>query len=100
MKKIIALVLSVLLVASMLAFTSCGKEPTAYELISAAAEKSSALKDIELEQTVNMKMDMMGMSMDVPIKMTMKGKNIDSDDAIYYSLVNTTMMGMSVDSTV
>ena len=40
MKKIIALVLSVLLVASMLAFTSCGKEPTAYELISAAAEKN------------------------------------------------------------
>ncbi len=100
MKKIIALVLSVLLVASMLAFTSCGKEPTAYELISAATEKSAALKDIELEQTVNMKMDMMGMSMDIPIKMTLKGKDIDSDNAIYYSLVNTTMMGMSVDAVV
>ncbi len=100
MKRIISLALSLMLVVFCFAFASCGKEPTAYELISAAVEKSAALKDIELEQTVNMKMDMMGMSMDIPIKMTMKGKDINSENAVYYSLVNTTMMGMSVDSTV
>lgn len=103
MKKLLTLALALLMIVSCFAFASCTKEPTAYELVSSAVEKSAALQNIELEQTVNMKMDMMdmmGMSVEVPITMTMKGKDINSENAVYYSLVNTTMMGMSVDSTV
>ena len=100
MKKILSLALTLMLIFSCFAFTSCGKEPTAYELILSAVEKSSALSDIEMEQSLNIKMDMMGMSMDVPITMTLKGKSIDSENALYYSSATTSMMGMTVDSVV
>lgn len=100
MKKFSAIALSLILIVSCFAFASCGKEPTAYELISSAVEKSSALSDIEMEQSVNMKMDMMGMSMDVPITMTLKGKSINTDNALYYTSATTSMMGMTVDSVV
>lgn len=100
MKKIISLALSIMLLVSCFAFASCGKEPTPYELISSAVEKSAALTDVEMEQTVNMKMDMSGISMDIPITMTLKGKDINTDNAVYYSLVKTEMMGMSVDAVI
>ena len=98
MRRLTALVICILLVLA--SFASCGKEMTAYELVSSAVEKSSSLNDIELEQKVDMKLDMMGMSMDIPITMTMKGKSINTDSPILYSDITTSMMGTTVDSIV
>lgn len=100
MRKITALALCVLMVLSAFAFTSCAKEPTAYELVYEAMEKMSALDSLELEQKMDMKMDMMGMTMDVPMSVKIKGKHIKSDSPILRADMTTTMMETSVDSVV
>jgi len=98
MKKIFTLALALLMALSALSLASCEKALTPYETVAAALEKNAQLDAIEAEQVIKMKMDMMGMTIEMPVNGTMKATGIKSGNPVMYSKASTTVMGTTMDT--
>ena len=80
MKKFLCLVLALFL--ALASFVSCMKEENAYEVVSAAIEKNKSLDSYEAELKFDVKIAMQGLSLDVPIALNMKTKNVGRADEV------------------
>ncbi|MBQ7011512.1 MAG: hypothetical protein IJN63_07370 [Clostridia bacterium] len=98
MKKVITIALAIAIAISCFGFASCGKQLTPYETVEAALAKNAELDCLEANQTIKMKMDMMGMSIEMPITGVMKATGIKSGNPVMYSKASTSMMGTTVDT--
>ncbi len=96
-KRILALVVAVLMLVSVFAMASCKAEPTNYELVSDALTNVKALDEADMEINIGMKMSVMGMTMEMPVKMSMQAKGLTTDDPVAYIAMTMSTMGMSVD---
>lgn len=77
MKKIKYITFFALLLVVALVFAGCSspqgsKEQTAYELVKSASEKNLALDSSQLEISLNMKMSLMGMTIEMPTNYSIK----------------------------
>lgn len=102
MKRISALLLALIMIFTL---TACGKdkdpvkndEPSAFELIDSATKKTEKLDCAEMDMTMNMSMDMMGMSMDVPMSYKIKGVDLQSKSPKMEMDITMSMFGMTID---
>ena len=97
MKRIKTTVFIALLLSVVLVLAGCGstaKEQTAYELVKSAAEKTNALDSSEMNMEINMKMSIMGMTMDLPMKYNIKTAK-DGDAVNTLGTMDMSVMGES-----
>ena len=99
MKRIVTLLLAIVFAVSFL-LTGCSqienlvKGAGAYSLVKGAVEKTNELDSADVKVTVNMKMQMAGMSLDVPIVMEMKMSGLKGNAPIGTAKMKTeTFMG-------
>lgn len=90
-----------LVLVMLFTLVACGKddvnETTAFALIDAATKKTQALDSAEMDMTMNMSMDMMGVSMDIPITYNIKGVGLQSSSPNLEMVMSMTMFGMAVE---
>ncbi|MBQ9745347.1 MAG: hypothetical protein IJW21_00810 [Clostridia bacterium] len=97
MKKITK-ILSLVLVFSMIALVlaSCGTTPE--QRVMAAMAKMAAAKQSDSTATMKMKMDMGGMTVEVPATMEMKSDETDPENPIVYTSIKMNVMGQNMDT--
>lgn len=76
MKKITAIILSVIMVLSMLIMTGCKQKP-AEELIPDAIENTSELDAFDIEYEISVDASVMGIGMEIPVKGVIQLDSID-----------------------
>lgn len=97
MKKITALALVLVMLVSLFALTSCEeKKATAYTLVTDAVAKMETLDSFEADMDIKMGIDMMGVSMDVPMQYNVKAAGLKGDNPVSLSTVSMSMMGMTI----
>ncbi len=74
-KRIFALFLAVCLSVTGILLASCQKEPTAEELLKKASLKTAALDAYSAVMEMKLDMNMLGMSMEIPVTVDIKVKN-------------------------
>lgn len=79
MKKLTAILLTVLMVASMLTLVGCKQKP-ADELIPDAIEKTSELDAFDIDYKISVDASVMGMGMEVPVSGKIQVAGIDDID--------------------
>ena len=96
MKKIVSLVLIAALALSLVfALASCG-ELTAYQLVSDAVAKTTALDAMDAELKMNMKTTTAGITMDVPVTMSMKATGLKGENPLVSANIVMQMFGQDV----
>ncbi len=76
--------------------SSSSKPVTAKSLeteLSNAITKTEDLNDIDMSYVIKIKMEMPGVTIDMPINMVMQAKNMDSNDPIMYMSMEYSVMG-------
>ncbi len=101
-KKIVSLFLIIALLCATVVFTACEDEndsaKTDAEIINEAIEKTGALNEISASMKMDFTMEAEGVSLTFPISAQIKGKNLDSDDDMIYSMkMSMSMMGQKMD---
>lgn len=82
MKKLLSLVLMAALALSLVfALASC-EQLTAYQLVSDAVAKTNGLDAVDAEMKMNMKTVTSGITMDVPVTMSMKATGLKGENPI------------------
>jgi len=94
-KRLFALFLAISLSVIGTLLVSCQREPTAAELLEKASEKTAALEAYSAVMDMKMKMNMMGMSMDIPMTVDMKVKN-QKDNLIMLAKYDMSMFGQEI----
>lgn len=103
MKRILSLIL---VLCILLSFAACGKdkeegsttnELTAYELIDSAIKKTQALDSLDMKMIMSMKMTVEGESVEMPVEYYIKAVDIHSKNPRMSMVMNTEIIGMSVD---
>ena len=98
MKRISTLLIALLLVvASVLSIASCSALKTE-EVINNAIENTSKLTEFEAKMDMVIDMKMTGMTMNIPMSVSMKVKDADKENPITYALMSMEMMGQKVES--
>ena len=104
MKKLISLLL-VLCLACTAMMISCAKDPatnddppaekplTPAEQVSEAIKKIDALSDIDFDMNMDIKMNVSGTEMEIPVKMNYKIKGVHAENPVIYNKTEMTMMG-------
>ncbi|MBQ9760889.1 MAG: hypothetical protein IJW16_06030 [Clostridia bacterium] len=98
MKKIFSLLLVICVLISAVSLSSCGNQPRK-TLIKNAIEKTEKLKSVEQRMTITMTMSVNGVSVEIPIKAHIKGKNLDTSKPTLYEQMTVTAMGERVSVT-
>ncbi len=94
MKKIFVLCLAVLMLLSV---GSCAKkEQTLYDVLSEAQNNVKALDEVDMDIVMDMSIDVMGMTMAMPVKMSMQAKGLTSGNPVSYIDMTMSMMGMDI----
>ena len=97
MKKILSAVLALCLIMSALLAVSCGKEPTARELVETATAKYENLDAYEGRLEYDITMNIQGVTMSVPISADIKMTDIKSGSPIIDMNMTMEVMGQKVD---
>ena len=100
MKKYKSIAFIIMLLVVALVFAGCtspkgSKELTAYELVKSAVEKNAALDSSEMNIEMNLKMSIMGMSMDVPTTYNVKCAK-ENGSAVSSAVMEMSVMGKSL----
>lgn len=82
-KRLLALFLALTLSTLGILLASCQREPTAEELLQKASLKTAALESYSAVMDIKIDMDMMGMSMEIPMTVDMKVKNQLTNPTIF-----------------
>ena len=93
MKKILLTLLALILVAS---FASCGALKTE-KVINDAIENTSKLTEFEAKMDMVIDMSMTGMTMNVPMNISMKVKDADKENPIVWANMSTSVLGEAVE---
>lgn len=107
MKKIFALLLALFICFGV--FTACGKEKEDdgridsaeqmdYTVFEKAMEKTQELDSLYATMKMDISMSAEGISMEIPVDMILKIKDVKSENPVIYANVSMTMMGMNVQS--
>lgn len=99
MKKLFALSLALIIILSVAALSSCQKELTPYELISAAEQKLSEADGIEAKVNMQMKMSLSGITMDIPMEITIVASGLKSDNPTAKVSTETSIAGTTANAT-
>ena len=95
MKKLTAILLTVLMVASMLTLVGCKQKP-ADELIPDAIEKTSELDAFDIDYKIAVDASVMGMGMDIPVSGKIQVASIDDiDDLELYASFEVDLSDMA-----
>ena len=103
MKKILSVLLVLSIVCSAMLMVACDKDGgvdesiSAKELISDAIEKTQNADSMAGKMTMSMTMSMMGMTIEVPMVIDMKIKNIRSDMPTAYADINIDMSALGME---
>lgn len=97
MKKFLAVLLVLCLSLSVLTLVSCEKEKTTAEKVSEAIEAVQAYDAYAATYDMNMKMDMMGMSLDVPMTMDLKIRDAHSESPVASIDMTMEMFGVELE---
>lgn len=104
MKKLISLLLVLCLVCTAM-MISCTKDPstnddppaekplTPAEQVSEAIKKINALSDLDFNMNVDIKMNVSGTQMEIPMKSNCKIKDVHAENPVIYNKTEMTMMG-------
>ena len=96
MKKIIALICMLIMVATCFAFASCQALDTV-EVINGAIEKTAKLNEYEAKMNMNVEMTMSSITMSVPVIVDLKVKNATMENPIIYAKMSTEIMEEKMD---
>ncbi len=98
MKKITTLLIALLLVTvSVLSFASCNALKTE-EVINNGIENTSKLTEFEAKMDMVIDMKMTGMTMNMPMSVSMKVKDADKENPIAWALMSMEVMGQKIES--
>ncbi len=94
MKRISAMLLSfVMILAVVTGMTACQDEKTVYQLYTEAQEKNANLDSIDATIEMQMKMDMSGTSMEIPMKYWVRASGLTGDKPVMRIDMDIEMMG-------
>lgn len=96
MKKSIAVLLALVVVCTLPALSSC--EKSAYETFSAAYERFNQLDEIDAEMNAVMKMEMTGMTIEVPVNYVFTAKGLQGDTPVMGGTMKMSMMGQDIEA--
>ena len=99
MKKLVAIVLTVCVICTAM-FAGCGplaKEETTFEILNKATANTQSLDSMSAEMKMEMKMDMEGMTMSIPLTAQVKAKNLKSDSPVMSSEISMSLLGQSIE---
>lgn len=94
-KRLFALFLAMCLSVVGVLLSSCQREPTAEELLNKASEKTAALESYSAVMDMKINMNIMGISMDVPMTVDMKVKNLQPNPTVL-AKYNMSMFGQDI----
>ena len=94
-KKIASLALAAMIVLSLISLTSCEKL-TAYGLISKGIEKSESLDSMEADMTLQIKMELQGTSVNVPIVYHVKAAGLKTENPVMSAGMQISMLGQEM----
>ena len=102
MKKILSVLLVIAILCSALFMVACNKDGvdesiSAKELISDAIEKTQNADSMAGKMTMSMTMSMMGMTIEIPMVIDMKIKNIRSEMPTVYADINIDMSALGME---
>ena len=95
MKKLTAVALALVMLVSVFALTSCEKV-TAYSLVADAVAKTNALDSFEADMDIKMNVDVMGISMEMPIDCNIKAAGMQGENPVTASTMSMSLMGVSM----
>ncbi len=96
MKRLTTVCLALLMVLTLLSATACSKTLTAFERYTKAMEKLAQMDAVDAVMTMNIKMEMTGMTMELPMNYEIKAKGLKGDSPEMRVLMDMTVMGQSV----
>jgi hypothetical protein len=96
MKKITLIALSALIIMSLFMLPSCEKE-TPYSLVNNAVEKTGSLDSFDATMDIGIDMNMLGISMEIPLIMDMQASGLKSDTPKWAMNINLNMFGSEID---
>ena len=97
MKKSKFMILTAVLLTAVLILCACGtpKTQTAYELVKSASEKTAALSSSQVDMTTTIKMSIMGMNVELPMKYNIKASS-EGGKTTAAALMEMSSMGESI----
>ena len=96
MKKITSMLLIILALFTVLSFASCNALKTE-EVINNAIENTSKLSEYEANMSMVFDMKMTGMTMNVPMDVSMKVKDADKENPTVWASMETTVLGQKME---
>lgn len=95
MKKLTAVALTLVMLVSVFALTSCEKV-TAYSLVTDAVAKTNALDSFEADMNIAMGMSVMGVTMEVPMDYNIKAAGLKGENPVSFSTIDMSLMGATM----
>lgn len=94
---------SILCVICIVLFSGCSgastgtttSEKTSYEIIQEALDKTDKLDSMNMEMQMDIAISADGQTMEMPMTVTLKGKDLNSSSPVIYSQVSTSIMGQT-----
>ncbi len=96
MKKITSALLAILMLVSVFTLSSCFKKETPESLVNGALEKLNGHSAIESDILMEIEMDMMGMSLSIPMDINTKVINPKSDNPTSSTNLTVSVFGVEV----
>ncbi len=95
MRKTVAWLLLAVTILSVLAFSACEEEPSAYERLRGAVDKTADLGEVNFTMDIGIHMQIpeLGVTADTPLQQTVQAKNINLPDETLYASKTIEMMG-------
>ncbi len=94
-KRLFTLFLAICLSFMGILLTSCQREPTATELLENASKKTAALETYSAVMEMKINMNVLGMSMEIPVTVDMKVKNHPETPTVS-AKYDMTMLGQNI----
>lgn len=96
MKKLTALFLALMLLCLLPILSSC--EKSAYETFYTAYENYSRLDELDASMTMDMKMEMTGLSLEIPMDYNFKATGLQGDKPIFRGDMSMSAMGQNINA--
>ncbi len=91
MKRFLTLCLALVMILATLGMTACTKEKTLYERFTEAMKSLDKMDSVDASLAMTMKMDMGGMTMEIPVTGTIKGTGLTGDNPITRTVITMEM---------
>lgn len=95
-KKILSVILVISLLCGVFLLSSC--EDNAAAVVEKAIEKTQNLDSYEAVMTINIGMEFMGASINMPMTYDIRVQNAKSDKPLMYAKMETTLLGETIDA--